>query len=294
MDATGGVNDYIAGCLGGIAGLVVGHPFDTTKVQMQTQLAGHHYKGTWDAIKNIYHHGLGRGFFRGLSFPLVSYGAINSVFFGVYGNSLRWLHPDTTTQPSYRDIYIAGCIGGTAQLAIACPVDVVKVVLQSQIPHGNGSHQYFKGPIECMRALYKHGGIQSLYRGNCIMFMRDIPAQVLYMGTFEGMQDVLHAYDIIARGAVLSHLLSGGMAGVISWLAIMPADIVKSRLQADHSAHTKIYSGTLNCISKMYVEGGLRIFYTGSLVTAIRAFPVNAIILAVYSQSLIYMKGKEK
>lgn len=81
-----------------------------------------------------------KGFFRGMSWPVLSYGAVNSVFFGVYGNSLSLIQHYSTRdsdKPCYWQIYLAGCIGGTAQLVLACPVDLIKVVLQSQIPHGS-------------------------------------------------------------------------------------------------------------------------------------------------------------
>ena len=70
---------------------------------------------------------------------MVSYGVINSVFFGVYGNTLRYLIHDKG-KASNTDIFLAGCMGGLAQLSVACPVDVVKVVLQSQIAHPTGKN----------------------------------------------------------------------------------------------------------------------------------------------------------
>lgn len=85
------------------------------------------------------------GFYRGLSWPLMSFGAVNSVFFGVYGNTLKYLEKDKDNRKSsHINIYLAGCTGGMAQLVLVIPTDHVKVVLQSQIPHdgrrptGNG------------------------------------------------------------------------------------------------------------------------------------------------------------
>ena len=87
-------------------------------------------------IKQIFLNFQSKGFFRGLSYPLISYGVVNSLFFGVYGNSLKWLDRDRSDKKSsYLNIYLAGCIGGTAQLVALVPVDLIKVVLQSQIPH---------------------------------------------------------------------------------------------------------------------------------------------------------------
>lgn len=82
------------------------------------------------------------GFFRGLSWPVLSAGVINSVYFGVYGYTLKLLGGDTkeSSTPPYLSIFIAGCAGGVVQLIPACPADVIKVVLQSQIPHGTGNN----------------------------------------------------------------------------------------------------------------------------------------------------------
>ena len=80
-----------------------------------------------------------KGFFRGMGFPLVSYGVVNSVFFGVYGQTLKAFKGDDHERGvTYKEVFFAGCMGGLVQISVACPVDLVKVVLQSQIPKGQG------------------------------------------------------------------------------------------------------------------------------------------------------------
>ena len=71
------------------------------------------------------------GFYKGIGFPLLATGALNSLFFGVYGNTLRHLsrHRD---RPSYGDVFWAGCAGGVVQLVVAVPVDLVKIKMQTQ------------------------------------------------------------------------------------------------------------------------------------------------------------------
>ena len=76
---------------------------------------------------------------------MLSAGALNSLFFGVYGVSLRFMtslrSPTTTSnqtisvtsvKPTNWEIFWAGCAGGMAQLVVACPVDVAKIKLQTQ------------------------------------------------------------------------------------------------------------------------------------------------------------------
>ena len=67
-------------------------------------------------------------------YPILSAGAMNSLFFGVYGASLRAIEVsgDSDNLGHYTKIFIAGSAGGAAQLIIACPVDLVKIKLQTQ------------------------------------------------------------------------------------------------------------------------------------------------------------------
>lgn len=86
-----------------------------------------------------------------MSWPLFSYGFVNSVFFGTYANTLKLLGSSTMSgsEPHLLHIYIAGSIGGMAQLSVSVPVEVIKVVLQSQIPHP--SKQHVKGTVILVR-----------------------------------------------------------------------------------------------------------------------------------------------
>ena len=76
-------------------------------------------------------------------YPMLSAGALNSLFFGVYGVSLRFMTSlradakatsasSTSIKPTNWEIFWAGCAGGAAQLVVACPVDVAKIKLQTQ------------------------------------------------------------------------------------------------------------------------------------------------------------------
>ncbi len=81
------------------------------------------------------------GLFKGMMYPMMSAGALNSLFFGVYGVSLRFMTSQrapkgadgtTSVRPNNWEIFWAGCAGGVAQLVVACPVDLVKIRLQVQ------------------------------------------------------------------------------------------------------------------------------------------------------------------
>ena len=67
---------------------------------------------------------------RGLSYPILSVGFINSLFFGVFDQVLTNISP--SSHPSYLHLFSAGCVAGAAQLVLAVPVDLVKIRLQAE------------------------------------------------------------------------------------------------------------------------------------------------------------------
>lgn len=78
-----------------------------------------------------------RGFFRGMSWPLVSFGFMNSAFFGMYGHLLQLFGHNLreTAEPHFLQTFTAGFLATFPTVFLACPIDVVKVTLQSQIEH---------------------------------------------------------------------------------------------------------------------------------------------------------------
>jgi len=45
-----GAHDFVAGTIGGLAGLVAGHPLDTVRVRMQAQSGVSVYHTTYDCV----------------------------------------------------------------------------------------------------------------------------------------------------------------------------------------------------------------------------------------------------
>ena len=88
--------DFTAGWIGGCAGLIAGHPVDTVKVRQQALARARMVDVFRDTARK---EGL-RGFFKGMLYPLVTAGAMNSIFFGVYGATLAQLevlHPRSSS-----------------------------------------------------------------------------------------------------------------------------------------------------------------------------------------------------
>ncbi|XP_022904505.2 solute carrier family 25 member 45-like isoform X2 [Onthophagus taurus] len=284
-------NDFIAGWVGGVAGLLVGHPADTIKVRQQT------YGTTlWPSVSRTYKHEGVRGFFKGMLFPLLTTGPINSIFFGFYGNTLHILEEgryakSPSDDPRYlQNVFVAGCTGGFATVFFTCPIELVKVVLQA---HTEGKATWGadkkgvvirKGMINCIRQIYKEGGFSGFYRGFVPMLWRDVPSYGVYTWVYEVCLHYVFSPGIMSD--VSRQIFAGGLAGTVAWGMCMPFDVVKSRLQADFNNST--YKGTIDCAYKSYKSEGCSIFCKGMIVTCLRAFPVNAATFALYERTIVF------
>ena len=83
-----------------------------------------------------------RSLMRGLSYPIMSVGVINSLFFGVYNLTLSTLSSSSSSAPSYSNLFSAGCVAGAAQLVLAVPVDLIKIILQAEQGIFDGKFTY--------------------------------------------------------------------------------------------------------------------------------------------------------
>ena len=131
--------DIVAGTIGGMTTVVVGHPLDTVKVRLQTSVG---YSSTLDCMRRTWRGEGLRGFYKGVQSPLAGEAFFNAVQFLAYGQSKQLLasyrhsshspHHDThSLQPAameltVADYFIAGGLTGAASCLVECPVDLLK------------------------------------------------------------------------------------------------------------------------------------------------------------------------
>lgn len=253
--------DFIAGCIGGCAGIAVGHPFDTVKVQLQTQDAlNPKYKGTLHCFRSLLVKEGIRGLYKGMSSPLLGVAAINAIVFGVYGNTQRYCS-DPNSLVSH---CLAGSVAGLVQTGICSPMELIKTRVQVA---GNNMK-----PMDCLRDIYNTEGVRGVFRGLNITAAREVPSFATYFVTYE----YLTRSDDNTRTSTVTMLLAGGIAGCASWAIVYPVDVIKSRLQVDGMNGVPKYKNALDCCRKGIASEGLGFLTRGLTPTLMRAFPTNA------------------
>lgn len=270
----------LAGGIGGVCAVIVGHPFDLVKVRMQTAEKGV-YSGAIDVVrKTLAKDGLARGLYAGVSAPLAGVTPMFAVSFWGYDVGKQLVSSISKVQDSQLSVFqvsTAGFFSAIPQTIITAPFERVKVLLQIQGQRqlAPGQQPRYSGGVDVVRQLYKEGGLRSVFRGSAMTLARDGPGSAFYFATYETVKRALTPKDPVTGElgslSLSAVMVAGGSAGIAMWIPVFPIDTVKSRLQSAEGSPT--ISGTIKGI---YTSGGVKAFFPGIAPAIARAVPANA------------------
>lgn len=255
------MNDFIAGGCSGIAQTIIGHPFDTAKVNIQNNIS----------LKTLNTKDL----FRGIKYPLLSNALINSVVFSGYQKNKKVLRSlikeNAKEQLECKVIYkkqhystyieypkiinninpiINFFSGGIAGLYVAPLIyffDYGKTLSQM------GKNVSLKDYHKLLTREIKPHGLKTT-------FGREFLAFGVYFSTYDYMRDEYNTE--------LSPLVAGGISGLLNWTTTYNLDVIRNR---------QIYH-KLN-FNQAYNMGNL---WKGFSFCALRALIVNSLGFYVY------------
>lgn len=302
--------DFVAGCFGGAAQLVVGHPFDTIKVKLQSQPKpppgeAPMYNGAFDATKKTLAEQGPRGLFKGMGAPLATVAFFNAVLFTSRGQMEQLLKHEDGSPLDVSDQFVAGLGAGVAASMVACPTELIKCRLQAQsgaappasagspggesTPSAKGPAKppkvHYKGPLDVASKVWAtEGGLRGIYKGLVPTLAREVPGNALMFGAYEALKRKARDLQGLKEDEKLglgSLVLAGGLAGVFYWGPVYPADIVKSKIQVDDFKHPQ-YSGSIDCAVKTVRAQGIGGLYKGFGPAVVRGFPANGACFAIY------------
>lgn len=295
-----GVIDTLSGSAGGAALVLVGHPFDTLKVRMQSD--GSRFKGTMDCVRQTYQKEGLNGFYKGIGSPLVGVTIVNAVCFFAYNQGLQLYynvldrssteeHDRLSTSPFRVAPYIVGgALTGVALSFIESPVELIKAKLQVQ--YGDASTRQYNGSFDCTRKILSQYGMRGIFQGYAATLARNVPANVAYFAFYEWMKKQLSQGAPNGEIAPLAILAAGGMAGAFYWISSFPIDVIKSRMQTDHlDKAQRSYANMWDCAKKMKAQYGFRSFYWGFAPCLLRAFPANGACFFTYELTKKFLSG---
>uniref|UniRef100_K3W6I8 Mitochondrial carnitine/acylcarnitine carrier protein n=1 Tax=Globisporangium ultimum (strain ATCC 200006 / CBS 805.95 / DAOM BR144) TaxID=431595 RepID=K3W6I8_GLOUD len=274
------LKDLNAGTVGGVAGIIAGHPLDTVKVRLQTADTVR-TPSVLHTLRHIVAAEGPQGLYKGLLSPILSNAPINAVVFGVQGVVARAIKDAKNVDKlSPTQSLLAGAAAGLVQTGIAAPSEHVKI--QLQVNQGTTKQL---STIECGKQLLRQHGMKGLFRGWEVCLLRDMPAFGLYFFTYEVTKEWLTKGDP-ENETDMKLLLSGGIAGSASWLVTQPVDVVKSCVQSQTFVNER---SAWQLTKAHYASEGAHYFLKGFGATMLRAFPVSAVTFLVYEKTMQFM-----
>ena len=254
------IKNHGAGALAGVSRALVGQPFDTIKVKMQTH--SDLYRGSHDCLRAVLRADGVSGLYRGVGAPLLGNVVTSSVQFSVY-NEMR----------HYQVAWVSGVVAGAMSSLVTSPVEYIRIKMQlaSKLEHG----KQYRSIVHCGADIISKAGNNpfALFRGLGITMARESIGYAAFFSTY-------HHVGRVTGVKMVDDILRGVLCGVALWGSMYPIDVVKSRIQGasleleHHNAlwHTR----------DVYRSLGWRGFIKGLDITMIRALPVNvAIVLTV-------------
>ncbi|XP_047055773.1 mitochondrial carnitine/acylcarnitine carrier-like protein [Lolium rigidum] len=302
--------DLAAGTVGGAAQLVVGHPFDTIKVKLQSQPTPPpgqppKFAGAIDAVKQtIAAEGPG-GLYKGMGAPLATVAAFNAVLFTVRGQMETLLRSEPGVALTINQQVIAGAGAGVAVSFLACPTELIKCRLQAQsalgtaapvaaaaaAPAGGAAATAtvtaaaavkYGGPMDVARhVLRSEGGVRGLFKGLVPTMAREVPGNAVMFGVYEATKQYMAGGQDTSGLGRGSLILAGGIAGAAFWSSVYPTDVVKSVLQVDDFKNPK-YSGSIDAFKKILAADGVKGLYKGFGPAMARSVPANGACFLAY------------
>ncbi|KAB2626111.1 mitochondrial carnitine/acylcarnitine carrier-like protein [Pyrus ussuriensis x Pyrus communis] len=285
------VKDLAAGTVGGVAQLVVGHPFDTIKVKLQSQptpLPGQppKFSGAIDAVKQTLSAEGAAGLYKGMGAPLATVAAFNAVLFTVRGQMETLLRSQPGAPLTVSQQVICGGGAGVAVSFLACPTELIKCRLQAQSALGDagsvGGAVKYGGPLDvAKRVLRSEGGVRGLFKGLVPTMAREIPGNAAMFGVYEALKQFFAGGQDTSGLGRGSLIVAGGLGGAAFWGFVYPTDVVKSVIQVDDFKNPK-YSGSVDAFKKILASEGVKGLYKGFGPAMGRSIPANAACFLAY------------
>ncbi|XP_073001138.1 mitochondrial carnitine/acylcarnitine carrier-like protein [Typha latifolia] len=283
--------DLTAGTVGGAAQLIVGHPFDTIKVKLQSQpapLPGQlpKFSGAMDAVKQTIAAEGPRGLYKGMGAPLATVAAFNAVLFTVRGQMEALLRSEPGAPLTVNQQVVCGAGAGVAVSFLACPTELIKCRLQAQSAladsaASSGAVKY-GGPMDVAKhVLRSEGGVRGLCKGLGPTLAREVPGNAAMFGVYEAVKQYIAGgpdTSGLGRGSLI---VAGGVAGASFWVSVYPTDVVKSVIQVDDYKNPK-FSGSIDAIRKILANEGVKGLYRGFGPAMARSVPANAACFLAY------------
>ena len=181
----------------------------------------------------------------------------------------------------------AGGIAGSMGIFIGQPLDMIKIRMQTE-------QRRYTTALACFVDMVRKEGFLSLYRGMAAPVLGQFVQNALIFAgesvALRYLEPDMKFQQNMSSKTVMNVFMAGSFGGLLQCLVLVPADLVKCKLQVDQaggaSGRRPTYAGNIDCIRQVVRADGIGGLYKGFAITALREVPAFGIYFFVYRYSL--------
>lgn len=155
--------------------------------------------------------------------------------------------------------FLIGCVSGFSKIYTGQPFDIVKVRVQSS--GGN--------PLAVVTNIIKNEGVFALWKGSLPPLIGVGATVALQFGVNENVKKAISASNGGRKFTFSELFLAGWLGGFANCIVSTPAEHFRILMQTQSKANP-VYSGSIDCMKKIYGNYGLKGVYKGAVPTICR------------------------
>ncbi|KAG6462597.1 hypothetical protein O3G_MSEX013368 [Manduca sexta] len=286
--------DFVIGGLAGAGATIVTNPMDVikTRLQLQGELKAKseqttRYRGIFHALYVIARADGALALQKGLAPAMVLGFTMNSVRLGMYhiAEVQGWTKNKDGDISINKAIFWASASGVMSGIA-ANPASVVKTRIQAAA-HPSiavGRQHRYNGMFDGIATIYKTEGMKGFFAGVTATCTRLAVGSAAQLTTFSAAKERLLAQGICTDSQVGLAFCASAISGVVVALVICPLDVTTVRLynQGSGAQGGLLYTGILDCLTKIYRKEGLYGLYKGLGPLYLRIAPHTTLSLVIW------------
>lgn len=180
--------------------------------------------------------------------------------------------------------FIAGTIGGMAQVLAGQPFDIVKVRLTSS--QGLGA-------LTCTAQILKSEGPLAFWKGSLPPLLGVGACVSIQFGVVENMKRMIKAWNKGEELSLVQQMMAGSIAGVANSIVSAPAEGHRIRMQVQGKIDPRgdpHYRSSVDCMKTIFKLHGLKGSFAGLKVTVLREAGTFATYFGMYEYMVSVLK----
>ncbi|KAF9900285.1 hypothetical protein EC991_007658 [Linnemannia zychae] len=170
-----------------------------------------------------------------------------------------------------------GSMAGATEAFMVTPFELVKVRLQDR-----SSLKLYTGTIDCMRKVAAQEGVLTFYHGLEATIWRHATWSGMYFMTVQGFRTAFPERSTASKEeSMMRNFVAGTLGGILGTVVNTPFDVVKSRIQNQHSGHIGY---VFSRIAQLYRQEGIA-------PKLVRLGPGGGLLLLVFDRTSELMRS---